>query len=92
MVSPPNIATEDNRLLGGRKMAVQKVKAVDGSSTVRSSNKLEGNCGGDQVKWGSHVECNQQSGTSFSGGVDNSGFVAFNEDYHAPRHHPPKNN
>lgn len=21
-----------------------------------------------------------------------SGFVAFNADYHAPRHHPPKNN
>lgn len=93
MVSPSNsTATEDNRLLGGRKMAVQKVKAVDGASTVRSSNQLEGNCGGDQVKWGSRVECNQQSGTSFSEGVDKSGFVAFNEDYHAPRHHPPKNN
>lgn len=23
---------------------------------------------------------------------DVSGFVAFNADYHSPRHHPPKNN
>ncbi|XP_061993268.1 uncharacterized protein LOC133711118 [Rosa rugosa] len=90
MVSPPDIATKENRL-GGRKLAVQKVKAVNGATAVRSSNQLEGNCGGDQVKQGSHVECNQQSGTGFEG-VDESGFVAFNEDYHAPRHHPPKNN
>ncbi|KAK9934929.1 hypothetical protein M0R45_022053 [Rubus argutus] len=90
VVSPSKTAMEDNRLLGGRKMAGSKVKAVDGASTVRSSNQLEGNGGGDQVKWGSRrVECNQQSNTSFSG-VDKSGFVAFNEDYHAPRHHPAK--
>lgn len=25
-------------------------------------------------------------------GIDSTGFVAFNADYHAPRHHPPKNN
>ncbi|KAL6192934.1 hypothetical protein ACLB2K_034020 [Fragaria x ananassa] len=92
VVSPLNIDTKENRLLGGRKMAVQKVKAEEGTSAARSSNQLEGNCGGDQVKWGNHVECDQESGTSFSEGVDKSGFVAFNEDYHAPRHHPPKNN
>ncbi|XP_022727376.1 root meristem growth factor 3-like [Durio zibethinus] len=33
-----------------------------------------------------------QTVSHFSNGVDESGFVAFNADYHAPRHHPPKNN
>ncbi|XP_021293322.1 root meristem growth factor 3-like [Herrania umbratica] len=34
----------------------------------------------------------EQTVSHSSDEVDESGFVAFNADYHAPRHHPPKNN
>ncbi|KAJ6318223.1 hypothetical protein OIU76_013711 [Salix suchowensis] len=35
---------------------------------------------------------NKRNGGRFSEGMKESGFVAFNADYHEPRHHPPKNN
>ncbi|GKV39273.1 hypothetical protein SLEP1_g47075 [Rubroshorea leprosula] len=34
----------------------------------------------------------KQSVSHFSDEADETGFVAFNVDYHGPTHHPPKNN
>lgn len=42
-----------------------------------------------------HLGCEQTVVSNFSDEVldeSSAGFVAFNADYHAPRHHPPKNN
>lgn len=46
-------------------------------------------------KWGLNMEYNQSRVGHFPEDheVDGAaGFVAFNADYHAPKHHPPKNN
>ena len=50
---------------------------VGGTSKFSSTN----------TKCGNNLGCEQNVDE-----VDESGFVAFNADYHAPRHHPPKNN
>lgn len=73
-----------------------EVHAVSGrksnSKTASSSRKSSG---------GSHEATSIGNGESSSvkGGVDydhndeySAGFVAFSQDYHSPRHHPPKNN
>ncbi|KAB2624397.1 hypothetical protein D8674_016057 [Pyrus ussuriensis x Pyrus communis] len=92
-----------DKSIGGRKVAAARLEdvkvAVDGairrtrsSKTLRSSSDLEGksSCG--------NVECKENSTASrFSEkSVDHdqeyAGFVAFSQDYHSPRHHPPKNN
>lgn len=73
--------------IGGRKMAVQKVKE-HGAGTGQAAGK-----------WGSKMEHKQSVGHYFSPEVhdvddddEDAGFVAFSADYHPPRHHPPKNN
>ncbi|KAK8508022.1 hypothetical protein V6N13_055486 [Hibiscus sabdariffa] len=67
-----------NRVIRGRKLVVQ-VKMIGGSTAAKLSR-----CGG---------RCKQIT-VDLSDEADDhqSGFVAFNADYHAPRHHPPKNN
>ncbi|OMO72218.1 hypothetical protein COLO4_27777 [Corchorus olitorius] len=63
---------------------------AEGSTSKFSSTNSK--CGNKNLAAGG---C-EQSVTHFSNEVednhDQSGFVAFNADYHAPRHHPPKNN
>ncbi|OMO93658.1 hypothetical protein CCACVL1_06416 [Corchorus capsularis] len=64
--------------------------AAEGSYTSKFSS-INSKCGNKNLAAGG---C-EQSVTHFSNEVedhDQSGFVAFNADYHAPRHHPPKNN
>ncbi|XVF43305.1 hypothetical protein PTKIN_Ptkin02bG0029600 [Pterospermum kingtungense] len=84
--------------IGGRKMVVvekrhmKDVKMSSGGAVVgTSSTKTKSKC--DNI----HLGCEQTVVSGhFSDEVDESsssaGFVAFNADYHAPRHHPPKNN
>lgn len=38
------------------------------------------------------IERTSSNMSSEEGKIDDAGFVAFNADYHEPRHHPPKNN
>uniref|UniRef100_A0A7N2LCV7 Uncharacterized protein n=1 Tax=Quercus lobata TaxID=97700 RepID=A0A7N2LCV7_QUELO len=94
-------ATASTNILGirGRKMAIANVMkpekknehdAVGGTSMISSSNQVAGKCGGEENN-GSNFEC-KKSFSHFSEGVDEAGVIAFNADYHAPRHHPPKNN
>ncbi|KAL0003596.1 hypothetical protein SO802_011157 [Lithocarpus litseifolius] len=94
-------ATASTNILGirGRKMAIANVMkpekknehdAVGGTSMISSSNEVAGKCGSEE-NYGSNFEC-EKSFSHFSEGVDEAGVIAFNADYHAPRHHPPKNN
>ncbi|GMI87545.1 hypothetical protein HRI_002423800 [Hibiscus trionum] len=70
-----------NWVIRGRKMVQMK------KLTATKLSKCGGN-GGE-----SNSGCEQMS-IDLSDEADDhqSGFVAFNADYHAPRHHPPKNN
>lgn len=94
-------ATASTNIKGikGRKMAIANVMkpekknehdAVGGTSMFSSSNQVAGKCGSEENN-GLNFEC-KKSFSHFSEGVDEAGVVAFNADYHAPRHHPPKNN
>ncbi|KAL6294919.1 hypothetical protein ACE6H2_003061 [Prunus campanulata] len=76
-----------------------EVHAVSGrksnSKTASSSRKSSG--GSHEATSIGNGESRQSS--SVKGGVDydhndeySAGFVAFSQDYHSPRHHPPKNN
>ncbi|XVE91691.1 hypothetical protein REPUB_Repub01dG0032400 [Reevesia pubescens] len=90
-------ATNKINSLGGRKMVDRQMKEqkdvkMIGGVGGRSSSKFSST----NSKCGNNLGCHdQQIVNHFSDEVDDhnqSGFVAFNADYHAPRHHPPKNN
>ncbi|GMJ04585.1 root meristem growth factor 3, GOLVEN 7 [Hibiscus trionum] len=79
-------AASKNWLIRGRKLMVQvKKEKMSGGFGVGGSTATKlSQCGG---------RCEQIT-VNLSDEADDhqSGFVAFNADYHAPRHHPPKNN
>ncbi|KAK8567472.1 hypothetical protein V6N13_105437 [Hibiscus sabdariffa] len=63
----------------------RKVVRIRGATATKLSK-----CGGNG---GGNSECGQMNVGFLDEANDHrSGFVAFNADYHAPRHHPPKNN
>ncbi|PON76749.1 hypothetical protein TorRG33x02_241880 [Trema orientale] len=87
--------------VGGRKMALHKVMRlakVKPQGATKGSNQVEGKFGSKQkmTYGGQKVNSKESKETTaghFSAKIDEAaGFVAFNADYRAPRHHPPKNN
>lgn len=71
----------DQRVLPGRKMALVKQRCYKKGKKVVAHVKF----------------CKKNNAAAASGGKisedgDDKEFVAFNADYRAPRHHPPKNN
>ncbi|KAL9401926.1 hypothetical protein Peur_005775 [Populus x canadensis] len=94
IVDGDGMVTTSIKKIGGRKMVrahnIKSNVAHGGTSRISSAN--------DQVvgKYGYEREVmdigNKRNGGRFPEGVKESGFVAFNADYHEPRHHPPKNN
>ena len=89
--------TTYNRV-GGRKMALDKVMRrakVIPQGISAGSNQVEVKFGSTQKMTyrGQKVNSKPTSTSHFSAKIDEAaGFVAFNADYRAPRHHPPKNN
>jgi hypothetical protein len=67
--------------------AVQGTSMVSGSNQVAGKYESEGNS-----STGSNLDCKKSFSRVSEEVVDEAGFVAFNADYHAPRHHSPKNN
>ncbi|KAJ7943284.1 root meristem growth factor 2 [Quillaja saponaria] len=102
------VTTIVGNTLGGRKMAVNNVKPENLKGNGAGSGAVEGNLKNLKSKQqvvGKTGKCESTksddckknlslSSHSFSENHDDddAGFVAFNADYHAPRHHPPKNN
>ncbi|KAA8529291.1 hypothetical protein F0562_033910 [Nyssa sinensis] len=81
--------------LKGRKMEVNYVKKpekVKANTASRGTSKVSSAAQKLKVERASNVKGKQGAKTLHSEEVDVSGFVAFNEDYHSPKHHPPKNN
>ena len=83
-------------MIGGRKaLRAHSIKRPDIKGNVAPGGTSSAN---DRVvgKYGYEREVmdtgNKRNGGRFSEGIKESGFVAFNADYHEPRHHPPKNN
>ncbi|XVE74413.1 hypothetical protein DITRI_Ditri12bG0015100 [Diplodiscus trichospermus] len=77
-------AATSKNWLGGRKMLVgRQMRGAVGRTWKFSSTNIP--------KCDKNLGC-EQTFSHFSDEVDESGFVAFNADYHGPRHHPPKNN
>lgn len=59
----------------------------------RAMKRCEGGGGGGGVREERSAGCRRRLNGGFSHEeVDGANFVAFNADYSAPRHHPPKNN
>ena len=98
--------TERNGIIGGRKMALRKATRLhkvqaqgvslrnDSKKVLAgSNNRVEDKFGGKNKSLSDQkVNCKQTVGR-FSAEIEKTaGFVAFNADYGAPRHHPPKNN
>lgn len=72
-----------------------KVGAANiGRTSISSGGTLyDGKCANQAKKLKSAAKCNEKNNVrKFSEEVDEKEFVAFNADYRAPRHHPPKNN
>ncbi|KAI9170113.1 hypothetical protein LWI28_022781 [Acer negundo] len=93
-------------IVGGRKMSPvvkerkpENVKESSSAAIERtsisstSSHSFAGKCHDGKVKENS-IYCKKTVSHNHISheDVDDKGFVAFNADYHAPRHHPPKNN
>ncbi|KAM1065277.1 hypothetical protein ACFX13_021169 [Malus domestica] len=103
VVSPPTATKKDERI-GGRKMAAARLEkdvkvAVDGpirgtrsSKTLSSSSDLEGKSSCGNVECRESTTASRFSEKSVDHDQEYAGFVAFSQDYHSPRHHPPKNN
>ena len=67
--------------------------AVQGTSMVSGLNQVAGKCESEgNNSTGSNLDCKKSFSRVSEEVVDAAGFVAFNADYHAPRHHSPKNN
>ncbi|KAK0574156.1 hypothetical protein LWI29_018994 [Acer saccharum] len=97
------IATK--RIVGGRKMSPvvklrnpENVKESTSAAIERnsisstSSHSFAGKCDGKVKENAIYCKKTVSHNHISHEDVDDKGFVAFNEDYHAPRHHPPKNN
>ncbi|KAJ0095467.1 hypothetical protein Patl1_16620 [Pistacia atlantica] len=86
----------NDQRLGGRRMGsafqVRKAKKVKVSGVSGETSQFAAGGVEDQRKKMSNVACKQRVGHQFSKEGDQKEFVAFNADYRAPRHHPPKNN
>ncbi|KAJ0038437.1 hypothetical protein Pint_23432 [Pistacia integerrima] len=86
----------NDQRLGGRRMGsvvqVRKAKKVKESGVSGETSQFAAGEVEDQRKKMSNVACKQRVGHQFSKEADQKEFVAFNADYRAPRHHPPKNN
>lgn len=67
----------------------QKVKesGASGQTSPFASGEVE-----DQRKKIANAASENRVSHQFSKEMDQKEFVAFNADYRAPRHHPPKNN
>ncbi|KAG6712754.1 hypothetical protein I3842_05G117700 [Carya illinoinensis] len=77
-------AMGNNIVKQGQKKEHGAVAGRRTTSNISSSNQVDGKYEAD------HEEAGKNGSTSH---IDEAaGFVAFNADYHAPRHHPPKNN
>lgn len=96
-VDGDGMATTSIEMIGGRKaLGAHSMKRPDikgnaapGGTASSADDRVVG-------KYGYEREVmdigNKRKGGRFSEGMKESGFVAFNADYHEPRHHPPKNN
>ncbi|KAL4319455.1 hypothetical protein GQ457_18G024270 [Hibiscus cannabinus] len=73
-------AANKSWVVRGRKLMVQVKMSGGSSSTAAKLSRCGGRC--EQITVDLSDEADDRQ----------SGFVAFNADYHAPRHHPPKNN
>ncbi|KAL5759301.1 hypothetical protein ACOSP7_017826 [Xanthoceras sorbifolium] len=85
------------QIVGGRKLSPifkvrkpEKFKESSAAISTTATHKFAGKCAGKDMSNASY--CKTSVNHHFSQDVDDKGFVAFNADYHAPRHHPPKNN
>ncbi|KAJ6726444.1 ROOT MERISTEM GROWTH FACTOR 2 [Salix purpurea] len=96
-VDGDGMATTSIEMIGGRKaLGAHSIKRPDikGNAAVPAGTSSAN----DRVagKYGYEREVmdigNKRNGGRFSEEMKESGFVAFNADYHEPRHHPPKNN
>ncbi|XP_042978452.1 uncharacterized protein LOC122309149 [Carya illinoinensis] len=91
-------AMGNNIVKQGQKKEHGAVAGRRTTSNISSSNQVDGKYEADHEEAGkngstSHVEHERQNVYRSSEQIDEAaGFVAFNADYHAPRHHPPKNN
>ncbi|CAK7326429.1 unnamed protein product [Dovyalis caffra] len=103
VVDGDGIATTSIKRIGGRKMVLapsgikrSDIKgngALGGTSKISSANdQAVGKYVYELGKKVTSIGRNKGNGSRFSEGINDSGFVAFNADYHQPRHHPPKNN
>lgn len=98
-VGETTAAAVANNKIRGRKMGANIVKRpdikgdIEGTSKMSSANQVTGKDGAKGNKGVMNVG-NKRNVGQFSEEVNDhkAGFVAFNADYHAPRHHPPKNN
>ncbi|KAJ6689733.1 hypothetical protein OIU85_006084 [Salix viminalis] len=97
-VDGEGMVTTSIEMIGGRKaLGAHSMKRPDikgnaapGGTASSANDRVVG-------KYGYEREVmdigNKRNGSRFSEGMkESSGFVAFNADYHEPRHHPPKNN
>ncbi|KAJ6322139.1 hypothetical protein OIU77_012089 [Salix suchowensis] len=95
-VDGDGMATTSIEMIGGRKaLGAHSIKRPDikGNAAPGGTSSADDRVVG---KYGYEREVmnigNKRNGGRFSEGMKESGFVAFNADYHEPRHHPPKNN
>ncbi|KAM6548278.1 hypothetical protein CsatB_019954 [Cannabis sativa] len=90
------------RRVGGRKVSLHKVVSL--AKVIKpekqgGSDQVEGKLGSSKQNITNGVQKlnSKQANSSVAGHYsakinEAAGFVAFNADYRAPRHHPPKNN
>lgn len=76
---------ENVKIVGNRKMYVDGVMKIERKEITESVIDKRG------IMRMMHEKC-KKAGNHCEEKSDDGGFVAFNADYHAPRHHPPKNN
>ncbi|KAG6765791.1 hypothetical protein POTOM_029848 [Populus tomentosa] len=98
-VDGDGMVTTSIKKIGGRKVVrAHNIKRPEIKGNVAQGGTSRISSANDQVagKYGYEGEVmdigNKRNGGRFPEGVKESGFVAFNADYHEPRHHPPKNN
>ncbi|KAJ6910485.1 root meristem growth factor 3-like isoform X2 [Populus alba x Populus x berolinensis] len=98
-VDGDGMVTTSIKKIGGRKVVrAHNIKRPEIKGNVAHGGTSRISSANDQVagKYGHEGEVmdigNKRNGGRFPEGVKESGFVAFNADYHEPRHHPPKNN
>ncbi|OWM75862.1 hypothetical protein CDL15_Pgr009506 [Punica granatum] len=91
-LASPTIDDKMNLKSGNHGVRTVTSSNMDVSVNVRVFKRCEEESRGREGEARS-VECKQSFDGRFSHEeVDGATFVAFNADYNAPRHHPPKNN